>query len=50
MYFKSFQKLLFTYNYFYYHKKNIIIIGPYEIRFISKLSFSILIVLFCFNG
>ncbi len=24
---------------FYYHKNIIIIIGPYEIRFISKLSF-----------
>ncbi len=27
------------YIYFYYHKKNIIIIAPYEIRFISKFSF-----------
>ncbi len=45
MYFKSF-KLLFTYIYFYNHKKNIIIIGPYEIRFISKFNFFIFIFLY----
>ncbi len=31
---------------FYYHKKNIIIIGPYEIRFISKFIFFIFIFLY----
>ncbi len=51
MYFKSFIKLLFAYIYFISTKKIIIILGPYEIRFISKFSFkNVTFSKLCFNG